>query len=176
MAENFDDVLSFWFAPGMEGSWYTDDPDFDARILSRFMATYEIARDGRLDTWRANARSLLALIIVLDQFPRNMFRSDARAFATDHLALTLTKEGINKGFHREFSGAQLDFFCMPLMHSELLEDHRLLADLGYADNSYAREHREEIERFGRYPTRNAALGRQNTPEEARFFGLAVTSD
>jgi uncharacterized protein (DUF924 family) len=65
---------------------------------------------------------------------------------------------------------------MPLMHSELLEDHRLLADLGYADNSYAREHREAIERFDRYPTRNAALGRQNTPEEAHFLGLAVTSD
>jgi uncharacterized protein (DUF924 family) len=159
-----------------------DEPGFPSYTIRPFCPTsadglqYEIARDGRLDIWRENARSLLALIIVLDQFPRNMFRSDARAFATDHLALALTKEGINKGFHREFSGAQLDFFCMPLMHSEVLDDHRLLADLGYADNSYAREHREAIERFGRYPTRNAALGRQNTPEETRFLGLAVTSD
>jgi Bacterial protein of unknown function (DUF924) len=84
MTENFDDVLGFWFAPGMEGWWYIDDPNFDARIVNRFMTMYS-ARDGRLDTWRENARSLLALIIVLDQFPRNMFRCDARAFATDHL-------------------------------------------------------------------------------------------
>jgi uncharacterized protein (DUF924 family) len=176
MTENFEDILSIWFAPGMDDRRYADDPHFDARIRDRFMTTYRAARDGRLDPWRENARSLLALIIVLDQLPRNMFRGDAQAFATDHLALALTKEGIKKGFDREFSGAQLDFFYMPLMHSEALDDHRLLAELGYGDNTYACEHREAIERFGRYPTRNAALGRQNTPEEACFLKLTEASD
>jgi len=88
----------------------------------------------------------------------------------------LTKEGIKKSFDREFSGEQLDFFYMPLMHSEVLDDHRLLAELGYKDNTYALEHREAIERFGRYPARNAALGRKNTQEEARFLKLTAASD
>ena len=169
MNENPEDILSFWFAPGMDELWYANDAGFDARIRDRFMTTYEAARDGRLDTWRRHPRSLLALIIVLDQFPRNMFRCDARAFATDRLALALTKQGIGEGIDRALTGAQLDFFYMPLMHSEDLEDHRLLAKLGYDDHRYAREHRETIERFGRFPHRNIVLGRENTPEEARFL-------
>jgi len=175
MVRDFDEILRFWFAPGMDDFWYASDPKFDADVRTRFMATYEAARDGKLDGWRASARSLLALVIVLDQFPRNMFRGDPRAFATDHMALALSKEGIGKGFDRAIDPAQRDFFYMPLMHSEVLEDHRLLARLGYDDNPYAREHRETIERFGRYPTRNAALGRANTAEEARFLGLTPSN-
>jgi uncharacterized protein (DUF924 family) len=169
MHENHQAILDFWFAPGMEELWYADDPKFDAGIRQRFMSTYEAARDGKLDAWRSQARSLLALIIVLDQFPRNMFRGEARAFATDHLARSLSKEGIGKDFHRALGGATLDFFYLPLMHSEDLADHQLLIAHGRGDERYAREHRAVIERFGRYPQRNAALGRANTPEEARFL-------
>jgi uncharacterized protein (DUF924 family) len=164
-----EDILGFWFAPGTDELWYANDPKFDAGIRDRFMQTYEAARDGRLDAWRNQARSLLALIIVFDQFPRNMFRGDARAFATDHLARSLTKEGLSRGFDRELTNAQLDFFYLPLMHSEALADHRLLVERGRGDERYAREHRAIIERFGRYPQRNAALGRENTAEEARFL-------
>jgi hypothetical protein len=97
MTENFEDILSIWFASGMEDRWYAEDRDFDARIRDQFMTTYGAARDGRLNLWRENARSLLALIIVLDQFPRNMFRGDARAFATDHLALAQDRAGAGFG-------------------------------------------------------------------------------
>ena len=116
------------------------------------------------------------MIIVLDQFPRNMFRGEALAFATDHLALSLAKEGIRKGFDRTLNAAQLDFFYMPLMHSEALDDHRLLIERGRGDDRYARGHRAIIERFGRYPHRNAALGRTSTPEEPRFLALGVDYD
>ena len=92
MHENYEDILDFWLTPGMEDVWYANDPKFDAGIRDRFMLTYEAAKDGKLDAWRSQARSLLALIIVLDQFPRNMFRGEARAFATDDLACSLSKE------------------------------------------------------------------------------------
>jgi uncharacterized protein (DUF924 family) len=169
MSADYQDILHFWFAPGMDELWYANDPKFDAGIRDRFMQTYEAARDGELDAWRDQAQSLLALIIVFDQFPRNMFRGDARAFATDHVARTLTKDGIDRGFDRALSGAQLDFFYLPLMHSEALDDHQLLIRCGRGDERYTREHRAIVERFGRYPQRNAALGRHNTPAEARFL-------
>jgi uncharacterized protein (DUF924 family) len=169
MHENYEDILDFWLTPGMEDVWYANDPKFDAGIRDRFMLTYEAAKDGKLDAWRSQARSLLALIIVLDQFPRNMFRGEARAFATDHLACSLSKEGISKDFDRGLGGAGLDFFYMPLLHSETLADHHLLIQRGRGDERYTREHRAIIERFGRHPHRNAALGRTNTPEEARFL-------
>ena len=98
-----------------------------------------------------------------------MFRGEARAFATDHLACSLSKEGISKDFDRGLGGAGLDFFYMPLLHSETLADHHLLIQRGRGDERYTREHRAIIERFGRHPHRNAALGRTNTPEEARFL-------
>jgi uncharacterized protein (DUF924 family) len=163
------EVLTFWFAPGRAEQWYAEDANFDADIRRRFLATYEAACSGQLDHWRDTPHDLLALIIVLDQFPRNMFRSAARAFATDAQAVTLTKQGIDKGFDRSFTGAELDFFTMPLMHSESLTDQALLLAMGYGDNRYAREHYETIARFGRLPHRNAILGRKNTAEEDAYL-------
>ena len=169
MSETFESVLEFWFAPGRQEVWFVKNAQFDAEIRDRFMATYEAARDGGLTAWLGRAESMLALIIALDQFPRNMFRDDPRAFATDRQALALTKDGIGKGFDRELRGARLDFFYLPLMHSEVLADHDLLATLWRGNDSHAREHRDWIVRFGRYPQRNAALGRPSTPEEAEFL-------
>jgi uncharacterized protein (DUF924 family) len=163
------EVLTFWFAPDQTAQWYAEDGNFDAEIRRRFLTTYEAARSGQLDQWRNTPQSLLALIIVLDQFPRNMFRGSARAFATDAQAVSLTKEGIEKRFDRSFRGAGLDFFYMPLMHSESLRDQELLIELGYGDNRYAREHSETIARFGRFPHRNEALGRNNTAEEEAYL-------
>ena len=128
----------------------------------------------QLEHWRDTPHSLLALIIVLDQFPRNMFRGSARAFATDAQAVTLTKKGIEKGFDRPFTGAELDFFTMPLMHSESLDDQALLLATGYGGNRYAREHYETIARFGRFPHRNAILGRKNTAEEDVYLSARQT--
>jgi uncharacterized protein (DUF924 family) len=168
------EVLTFWFAPGRAEQWYAEDANFDADIRRRFLATYEAACSQQLDSWREAPHSLLALIIVLDQFPRNMFRGSARAFATDAQAVTLTKQGIEKRFDRSFTGAELDFFYMPLMHSESLSDQALLLAMGYGDNRYARDHYETIARFGRFPHRNAILGRKNSAEEDAYLSARQT--
>ena len=163
------DVLELWFSSAQQSRWYAKDDEFDAEIRRRFLATYEAACSGNLDEWRQTPQSLLALIILLDQFPRNMFRGSPRAFALDAQAVSLTKEGIEKGFDRCLSGAQVDFFHMPLMHSESLADQDLLVELGHGDNRYAREHREIIARFGRFPHRNETLGRKNTVDEDSYL-------
>lgn len=165
------DVLLFWFAPAQRSRWYAKDADFDEQIRRLFLATYEAACSAKLDAWRSAPESLLSLIILLDQFPRNMFRDSARAFASDAQAVSLTKEGIEKGFDRSLNGAQLDFFYMPLMHSESLSDQDLLIKLGHGDNRYAREHREIVARFGRFPHRNTTLGRKSTAEEVSYLEL-----
>jgi len=163
------DVLAFWFSSAQRSRWYAKDNNFDAEIRRRFLATYEATRSGKLDEWSNAPKSLLSLIILLDQFPRNMFRGSARAFASDAQAVRLTKEGIEKRFDRSLSGAQLDFFYMPLMHSESLSDQDLLIEWGHGDNRYARQYHEIIARFGRFPHRNETLGRENTAEEAAYL-------
>jgi uncharacterized protein (DUF924 family) len=163
------EVLVFWFSSAQRSRWYAKDHDFDAEIRRRFLTTYEAACSGRLDEWRKTPESLLSLVILLDQFPRNMFRGLARAFASHRQAVSLTKEGIEKGFDRSLSGAQLDFFYMPLLHSESLSDQDLLIERGHGDNRYAQEHHEMIARFGRFPHRNEALGRLSTAEEASYL-------
>jgi uncharacterized protein (DUF924 family) len=166
-----EEVLAFWFAPEQDGRWFQRDGEFDAEIRQRFLVTYEAAYAGELDPWREAPRSLLALIIVLDQFARNMFRASPRAFAADSRAIQITRDGIEKGFDRGLSSEEQDFLYMPLMHSEKLADHDLYARLR-GDSSYGREHREIISRFGRFPHRNAVLGRPNT--EAEDFYLRET--
>jgi uncharacterized protein (DUF924 family) len=129
---SFQDVLAFWFSSAQSSRWYAKDHNLDAGIRRRFLTTHEAACSGKLDEWRSAPESLLALIILLDQFPRNMFRGSARAFASDAQAVSLTREGIDKGFDRCLSGAQLQFFYMPLMHSESLSDQDLLIERGMA--------------------------------------------
>jgi len=163
-----DSVLAFWRTAGPD-KWFEKDTAFDEDIRVRFLETYEAAAAGQLFGWEQTAEGALALTIVLDQFPRNMFRGAARAFATDAQAVTLTRHGIEKGFDISFTGAELDFFYMPLMHSECLNDQALLLAKGYGDNRYAREHYETIARFGRFPYRNAILGRKNTAEEDAYL-------
>jgi uncharacterized protein (DUF924 family) len=163
-----EDVLAFWFAPEQEKRWYAKDAQFDAEIQSRFLATYEAAVSGKLNAWRDAPRSTLALIVVLDQFPRNMFRGSPRTFAADAQAAGVCKEGIEKGFDRDIGNDELDFFHMPLMHSESPGDHDLFLR-AHGDNEFAREHREIIARFGRYPHRNEILGRENTTEEDLYL-------
>jgi uncharacterized protein (DUF924 family) len=169
MLASFECVLDFWFSVSSPSVWYRQDDRFDDLIRDRFLFTYQAAADDLLNAWRALPSSMLALIIVLDQFPRNMFRNDSRSFATDHKALGLVREGLTKRFDRELESAQLDFFLMPLMHSEKLDDHLLLVSLGRGDEKYAREHRETIKRFGRFPKRNAVLGRRNTADEEAYL-------
>ncbi|MDJ0618177.1 MAG: DUF924 family protein [Calothrix sp. MO_192.B10] len=180
-----DTILNFWFGGKDEVGygkrrliWFAKDPEFDRKIQTYFQADYEEAKAGQLDHWKESADGCLALIILLDQFPRNMFRGTPQAFATDSQALSIAEYGITKGFDRELLMVQRWFIYLPFQHSEDLQRQyqsvELFRRLGnHPDNQdaidYAIRHLEIIQRFGRFPHRNDILGRATTPEEAEFL-------
>jgi uncharacterized protein (DUF924 family) len=180
-----DEILEFWFGaenadPGeTQSRWFIVNPEFDRLCTERFLHRYEEAVSGLLDNWRAEPRSCLALVLLLDQFPRNMFRNTARAFATDAKAREITRHAVAAGFDRALSPVERMFLYLPFEHSENLDDQseslrltRALAAEGRgaaSAASYAEQHFEIIKRFGRFPARNAALGRQSTREESDFL-------
>lgn len=177
MADSDDiaEVLDFWFGPGMQERWFEKDPAFDAEVRARLGAPRERAAVGALGAWRDRAEGCLALIVLLDQVPRNLFRDRARAFVTDAAARELTGHALAQGFDAALTQDQRGFLYMPLEHSESLGDQetsvRLTAALDEdpAWHDYAVRHRDIIARFGRFPHRNAALGRPSTPEERAFL-------
>ena len=166
------DVLAFWRAAGPD-KWYTKDAAFDDDIRTRFLATYEAAA-ARALAWDDTADGALALLIVLDQFPRNMFRGSARAFAADPLAREVAARAIARGFDREIAVPECSFFYLPFEHSEALADQERCTALNRASGDadalkWAELHADIIRRFGRFPHRNAVLGRTTTPEEQAFL-------
>lgn len=169
-----DDILDFWFSPEAKPKWFTRDEAFDAEIRRRFAVIHESLCRGLHTEWTLTPRGLLAAIIVLDQFPRNMFRDSPLAYHSDPLALELAELGIAKGFDVRLSEEERQFLYMPLMHSESLETQEQgIAFFGELGNAvaldYAHQHRDIIARFGRFPHRNAALERATTPEESAFL-------
>lgn len=177
-------VLDFWFGrPGEDGYgeyrevWFQKNEEFDWRVRDRFLNDYEKAAKGEYDGWREGPESCLALVILLDQFPRNLFRGDPRTYATDEKALSIAREALQKSFDRDLPHFERHFLYMPFMHSEDVEDQRrsvaLFRKLAEEDGpdvkEYADEHREIVERFRRFPHRNAVLGRPSTPEEVEFL-------
>jgi uncharacterized protein (DUF924 family) len=166
-------VLDFWFGADPE-KWFSKDDAFDAAIVEAFLPTYEAAKAGRLADWEAAPESALALIIVLDQFPRNMFRGSARVFATDTPALAVAKRAVARGFDQKLELPKRNFFYLPFMHSEDLADQDrcvALSRQGADENTlkYAELHADIIRRFSRFPHRNAVLGRTTTPAEQAFL-------
>jgi len=171
---NPQDVLHFWFGEATPAQLFKKDAAFDAEIRARFGATHQAAVHGELAAWRDTPEGRLAEIIVLDQFSRNLFRDDARAFATDGMALVLAQEAIRAGADRTIPSARLAFLYMPFMHSESRAIHaeatRLFRQPGLEDNyKFELKHKAIIDRFGRYPHRNRVLGRASTPEELAFL-------
>jgi uncharacterized protein (DUF924 family) len=169
------EVVSFWRNVGPKG-WFEKNPALDEEILRRFLALHEAAAAGRLASWENSAEGALALLILLDQFPRNMFRGGAEAFSTDAMARTAAREAVARGFDVEAPAGVRSFFYLPLMHSESLEDQetcvRLTRECLGEDHfsfPYAVRHHDTIRRFGRFPARNAVLGRPSTPEERNFL-------
>ncbi len=168
-------ILRFWFEEVSPEDQFNGPPELDELCRARYLDLWERARHGAFDDWRTAARPCLALIVLLDQFPRNMFRGDARAFASDARALAIAKDAIARGYDMQLDQPQRGFFYLPLMHSEILADQehsvgRTVLGGGDADSLlHARAHRLVIRRFGRFPYRNAALGRETTPEEQAFL-------
>jgi uncharacterized protein (DUF924 family) len=170
-------ILDFWLEEvGPEG-WYAADEALDGTIRDRWRADWEAARGGGLDHWQASPPGALAFILLTDQFPRNMFRDDPRSFATDALALRAAGKAIHRRWDLRLPEPGRQFFYLPLMHAETQSDQdrcvRLvitrLPETGTENLLHARAHRAVIRRFGRFPHRNAALGRETTPEERAYL-------
>ena len=172
-----EDVLSFWLDEVGPDGWYKADETLDAKISETFEAAWEGAMDGKYSLWLTYPSGALAYIILTDQFPRNMFRGSGRAFASDRAALTAAKAAIGKGWDMRIDEPARQFFYLPLMHSEnLVDPERCMAcfkdrmpKMGADNLRHAAAHRWIIKRYGRFPYRNAALGRETTSEEAEFM-------
>ena len=167
------EVLAFWRAAGPD-KWFEKDDAFDAEIRERFLDTYVAAAAGRLAAWEDEAESALALVIVLDQFPRNMFRGDARTYVADPLARMVADRAILRGFDKRYAPPERTFFYLPFEHSENLADQERCVALNRAAADedgvkWAEVHADIIRRFGRFPHRNRMLGRATTPEEQAFL-------
>jgi len=181
-------ILTFWFdAPDAPNSqygqqrkvWFRKDPEFDQQIRERFLEPYELARQGHLDNWQQSPRTALALTILLDQFPRNMFRGTPRSFEADGQALQIAQRAIAQHYDQVLLPVERMFFYLPFEHSENLHHQNQavshfeqlvrVAPALQPTLDYAYRHQEVIEQFGRFPHRNAILKRPSTPEEVAFL-------
>jgi uncharacterized protein (DUF924 family) len=165
-------ILDFWFHGDAERKeWFRKDEAFDKEIRANFLGLYEEAERGGLASWLESPADCLALVILLDQFPRNMFRGSARAFATDPRALAAARHAVDAGYDKRVGEVARTFFYLPFEHSESLADQERALQLfdGQPNFEWARKHWEIVRRFGRFPHRNAVLGRQSTPAEIEFL-------
>ncbi|NOJ40183.1 DUF924 family protein [Bradyrhizobium australiense] len=167
------DILAFWREAGPD-RWYTRDDAFDAEVRRRFLGLWQTAAAGELSSWETSDDGALALVIVLDQFPRNMFRGDARTYVSDHLAREVAHRAIERGVDTRIDPTLREFLYLPFMHSEHLSDQLRCIELsraaGHTESlKWAEHHADIIRRFGRFPHRNCLLGRATTPEEQAFL-------
>ncbi|MEP6722475.1 MAG: DUF924 family protein [Variovorax sp.] len=166
------DVVAFWRESGPQ-KWFAKDEAFDAAFKARFETVHHAAAAGALDGWTADAEGALALLVLLDQFPRNAYRETGHMFATDGKARAIARAAITAGLDAQIDAPLRPFFYLPFMHSEALEDQErsvaLNAALDANTQRFAVLHRDIVARFGRFPHRNAALGRASTPDELRFL-------
>lgn len=166
------EVVAFWTEAG-PASWFRKDEAFDDDFCRRFLPAHEAAARGLLGHWQGSAEGSLALLVLLDQFPRNAFRGSARAFATDALARTVAARALALGHDQASDESLRNFFYLPFMHSEWLPDQeramQLCLQLGEDTARHARVHHDIVARFGRFPHRNALLGRRSTAEEQAFL-------
>ena len=173
--ETAEAIVEFWRASGRK-AWFTKDAAFDEAIRERFEATHHAAARGELAGWVETAEGALALVLLTDQFSRQLWRGSAHAFATDPLARATAREAITRGHHRATALDLRGFFYLPFQHSEEPADHEFGLNLAEAlerdggeSARWARHHQDIIERFGRFPHRNAVLGRRNTANEQAFL-------
>lgn len=168
-----EEIFLFWKDAGPD-KWFKSDPAFDEQVHARFLETYEAGMRGELSHWERSAYGAFALVILFDQFPRNMFRNTPEAFASDEKAKQIAERAIAAGRDKAVDPEVHTFFYMPYMHSEALADQErcvaLMEGSGKQENiKYAEIHRDAIVRFGRFPHRNEILGRKSTPEEIAYL-------
>jgi uncharacterized protein (DUF924 family) len=174
MSDRVREVLDFWFDEPSKAHWFKPSAAFDRAVSERLGDLHERAATGELDAWRSSAEGCLALCILLDQAPRQLFRCQARAFATDEQALAIASRALAEGFDRQMPVDQRLFLYLPFMHSERIPDQERCIALFDTEElrdklSHAIEHADIVRRFGRFPHRNAALGRVSTAEEEAYL-------
>ena len=168
------EILDFWFSDEVRKLWFNSTPEFDALLRERFEALWTRASCGELDDWLQSAAGCLALVLVLDQFPLNMFRGQAQSFASEAQSREVARVAIDKGFDQDLDPRARAFLYMPFMHSEVLADQQLALQLfaqpGLEGNlRFARHHHGIVEKFGRFPHRNKALGRESSEPEIEYL-------
>lgn len=171
------EIIGFWFSDEVKTRWFNSSAEFDELLKSRYEKTWGLARAGSFDHWEQEAQGALALVIILDQFPLNMFRQDARSYSTEAHAREISRRAIEQGLDQKLIKVQQAFMYLPFMHSESIDDQELSVALfkkaGLDDNlRYARHHRDVVRQFGRFPHRNIDLGRDSTQEEIVYLAKA----
>lgn len=176
MRDTQNEINHFWFEELQPQQWFQQSDSVDAEITERFEVTHQMANDGLCNHWAADADGALALVIVLDQFPRHMYRNTPKAFASDERALLIAKQAIHKGFDQILEPVKRGFLYLPYQHSENLSDQKKSVELfgamandNPAGDMYAKRHYVPIEKFGRFPHRNEVLGRESSEEEIEFL-------
>ncbi len=169
-----ENVIGFWYVDQSRSLWFSSTPEFDSKITDRFESLWQAARDSQLADWQNTPQGSLALSIVLDQFPLNMYRGEVKSFSTESQAIEIAKHAVAVGQDKQLPREQVAFLYMPLMHSEDLADQdesvRLFESTGLFENArFACHHREIVKRFGRFPHRNEILNRKSTPEELTYL-------
>jgi uncharacterized protein (DUF924 family) len=166
-------VIDFWFSEHARSHWFKSTSRFDRQIAEQFKVLHRQATDGQLASWEDTPTGSLALILLLDQFTRNIYRGRPDTYMNDSQARDVARRAIASGFDCKLPDAQRAFIYMPFMHSESLEDQdlsvKLFVEAGLDNARYALQHRDIVRRFGRFPHRNAILGRQNSPEEQEYL-------
>lgn len=161
-------ILSFWFAEENSKLWFISTDEFDAKITDQYENIWNQAAKGKLDDWKTTADGALALVIVLDQFPLNMYRNQAKRYSSEAKAREISSYAIAHNLHQKIDKNRLSFLFLPFMHSENIKDQEYSIELFQAnglDDNYAKHHHDIVQRFGRFPHRNVDLGRESTAEE-----------
>lgn len=172
-----EEILNFWYSDRLKARWFSSTPQLDREIQEKYEAVWKAACNGQLDNWQETPDGSLALVIVLDQLPLNMFRGQAKGFSSERLAVAAALAAINKNFDQHIGRDRIAFLYMPLMHSENLAEQDLSVKLFSATQlsatlRFAEHHREIIRQFGRFPHRNQILGRTSTEQEIQYLASA----
>lgn len=169
-----EEIIDYWYSPEISNHWFSSTPQLDDEIKTKYEALWQAAVNGEFDHWRETSQGCLALVIILDQFPLNMYRNQPEGFSTEAQSIEIARHAVEKGFDQALSSEQKAFLYMPFMHSEKLSDQdlsvRLFTEAGLKENQrFAEHHRALIQRFGRFPHRNRILGRESTPDEVEYL-------